>query len=158
MKRSTEPLLGGGKALKILIVDDDPGTLNALRVGLISYGFEVVAARSGGQALELIKKSLARDDPFDLLVTDFRMPRMDGLRLTDAARELVPDLPSLLITGYGTEDLRENSDRIGVTGYMDKPFTPDILAQKITEVLEQAWSNAKIAAQGQPGAKRNATA
>lgn len=141
MKRTSIPSIGGGRDIKILIVDDDPGTLNVLRVGLISYKFNVVAARSGKQALELVNESLDQDAPFCLLVTDFRMPQMNGLKLIQSARDLVPDLSALLITGYGSEDLKLNSDRIGITGYMEKPFTPKMLAQKITEILEQASEN-----------------
>lgn len=121
---------------KVLIVDDEPGTLNALRIGLMSYGFQVAAAGNGIYAIDLITKNLARNEPFHIMVTDFRMPGMDGMQLICAARLLLPGLPVLLITGYGSEGLMRDARRAGVSGYLDKPFTPDTLAQKVMEVLE----------------------
>lgn len=144
--------------MKVLIVDDDPGTLNALRIGLISRGFHVEAALSGIKALDIIKASLSDNEPFALLITDFRMPRMDGLKLIDSARKLFPELITILITGYGSEDLREDSDRIGVSGYLEKPFTPDMLVRKVDEVLQETWSDTRLAPQDPAQAKQSASA
>ncbi len=117
--------------MKILLVDDDPGTLNALRIGLHSYGFQIVAAGSGGGAMEIIRESVARNDPVRLLISDFRMPRMDGLQLIREAKALLPELSTVLITGYGNEGLREEAEWAGVSDYLEKPFTPDVLVRVI---------------------------
>ena len=117
--------------MKILLVDDDPGTLNALRIGLHSHGFHVLAAGSGGGAMEIIRESVARNDPVRLLISDFRMPRMDGLQLIREAKAVLPELSTVLITGYGNEGLREEAERAGVSDYLEKPFTPDVLIRVI---------------------------
>jgi len=117
--------------MKILLVDDDPGTLNALRIGLHSYGFHVLAAGSGGGAMEIIRESVARNDPVRLLISDLRMPRMDGLQLIREAKALLPELSTVLITGYGSEGLREEAEWAGVSDYLEKPFTPDVLIRVI---------------------------
>ncbi|MBN1102703.1 MAG: response regulator, partial [Deltaproteobacteria bacterium] len=67
--------------MRILIVDDDPGILNALRVGLTSVGHLNSTAGNGQEALDLLQSSNKIGEPIDLLVTDFRMPKMDGLEL-----------------------------------------------------------------------------
>ena len=117
--------------MKILLVDDDPGTLNALRIGLLSHGFHVLTAGSGGGAMEIIRESAARNDPVRLLISDFRMPRMDGLQLIREAKAVLPELSTVLITGYGSEGLREEAERAGVSDYLEKPFTPDVLVRVI---------------------------
>jgi DNA-binding NtrC family response regulator len=119
---------------KILIVDDDPGPLNAMKVGLVSYGFFVVPAQTGTEALAFIKKAVVRHDPFDLMITDFRMPGMNGLELIPAARRAAPFMPVILITGYGSEWLIRDAERAGIAGYLDKPFTPGALFRKIVEI------------------------
>lgn len=124
--------------MKILLVDDDPGTLNALKIGLHSYGFHVLAAPSGDAALTIIRESVARDDPVRLLISDFRMPPMDGLQLIREAKALLPELTTVLITGYGNEGLREDAEWAGVSDYLEKPFTPDVLIRMITSVLGDA--------------------
>ncbi len=121
--------------MTILLVDDDPGALHALQVGLASHGFRVLAASSGREALEIIRESLTRADPVGLLITDFRMPGMNGVQLIQAAKEQLPDLPTILITGYGSEGLREDAERLGVSVYLEKPFTPHILAQQVSGLL-----------------------
>jgi DNA-binding NtrC family response regulator len=121
---------------RILLVDDDPGVRNALKIGLISYGFDVMSAENGLHAIRRIEKLLAEARPADLLVTDFRMQEMDGLRLIQKAKGLQPSLITILITGYGNETLREECERFGVNTYMEKPFTPDTLGRKIHELLE----------------------
>jgi len=117
--------------MKILLVDDDPGTLNALKIALHSYGFHALAARSGPAALATVRESVADNDPVRLLITDFRMPRMDGLQLIREAKALLPGLSTVLITGYGNEGLREDAESAGVSDYLEKPFTPDALIRII---------------------------
>ena len=122
--------------MKILIVDDDPGTLNALKVGLISLGHETVVAEDGGQALKIIEMSKERAEPVKLMVTDLRMPGMNGLELIKSAKKVRPELPAILMTAYGNDDIRKEVMNMDRCSYLEKPFNPDNLLKSISEVKD----------------------
>ena len=86
---------------------------------------------------------MAQGTPFRLLITDFRMPEMNGLRLIGAARALMPQLGTILITGYGSEGLREEAEGKEVSVYLEKPFSPGTLARHASQVLEQRTGRAR---------------
>jgi PAS domain S-box-containing protein len=113
--------------LRILMVDDDALIAMSSVDMLEDLGHEVVEASSGRQALEI----LANQGQFDLLVTDFSMPGMNGAELSRKARELIPGLPILIATGYA--DLPEGTD-LEITR-LGKPYTQDQLASEISKVL-----------------------
>lgn len=126
----SEPVGAGApvqRNLRVLMVDDDALIAMSSVDMLEDLGHEVVEANSGNQALEMLKTQ----GPFDLLVTDFSMPGMNGAELSRRARELLPDLPILIATGYA--DLPEGTDlaiqRLG------KPYTQEQLAREISKVL-----------------------
>lgn len=107
---------------RILIVDDDPALLEALpenirnRIGDI----EVDTADSGRRALTLIAEV-----DYDAIVTDIKMPELDGLSLLEKARQLRPDTPTLLITGHGERDLAVRALRGGAYDFIEKPIDRD---------------------------------
>nr|WP_245303952.1 hybrid sensor histidine kinase/response regulator [Agrobacterium bohemicum] len=113
--------------LRILMVDDDALIAMSSVDMLEDLGHEVVEANSGRQALEI----LANEAPFDLLVTDFSMPGMNGAELSRKARELVPNLPILIATGYA--DLPDGME-LDITR-LGKPYSQDQLATEISKVL-----------------------
>ncbi|MES5098082.1 PAS domain-containing protein [Agrobacterium sp. BA1120] len=115
------------RRLKILMVDDDALIAMSSVDMLEDLGHDVVEASSGKQALDI----LASDPTFDLLVTDFSMPGMNGAELSRKARELLPALPILIATGYA--DLPEGTD-LEITR-LGKPYTQDQLASEIAKVL-----------------------
>lgn len=121
--------------MKLLLVDDDPGTLRALKLGLISMGYEISAVETGVEALDMLYKAGGKSGPVRLLVTDFRMPQMDGLELIRKAKQVEKDLKTILMTGYGTERLERQAESLGVSAYLEKPFTPGCLARTIQGVL-----------------------
>lgn len=117
--------------MKILVVDDDPGTLNAVKVGLLSKGYDALIAGSGEEALKIIKARQANAEPLDLLLTDMRMPKMNGLKLVREARKIMPDIKVIIMTAYGDENIQERTMELGRCGYMDKPFRPEMLIKMI---------------------------
>jgi len=117
--------------MRILVVDDDTGTLNALKAYLASAGHEAVVAKDGYQALSAIRASTDRAESIDLLVTDLKMPGIDGLELIRAAKNERPGLPIILMTAYGDESVRREVDGLGSCGYLDKPFSPEKLLKEI---------------------------
>ncbi|HET9627182.1 MAG TPA: sigma-54 dependent transcriptional regulator [Kofleriaceae bacterium] len=104
-------------APRILIVDDKLELADTLADGLADRGF---AARAIGDARAAL--GLVRAGEVDLLVSDLRMPELDGLALLDAARAAVPDLPVIVMTAYGAVDSAIESIRKGAFHYLTKPF------------------------------------
>jgi DNA-binding NtrC family response regulator len=106
----------------ILIVDDDPALLEALprTVHLRMEGIHVDTCDSVAAALERIE---ARD--YDAIVSDIKMPGMDGLALLAAIKERRPSTPTLLITGHGEDDLAHRAREEGAFDYIAKPIDRD---------------------------------
>ncbi len=109
---------------RILVVDDEASIRELLSKTLALAEYEVHVAPDGPSALERLRLA-----PYDLLITDLKMPGMDGLTLIREARRLKPDLPVIIITGYSTEASAIEAINLGVSGYLTKPFrVPRVLA------------------------------
>ncbi len=117
--------------MNILVVDDDAGTLNAVKVGLLSKGYDALIAGSGEEALKIIKARESSAEPLDLLLTDLRMPKMNGLKLIREARKIMPDIKAIIMTAYGDDKVKKKTRALGLCGYMDKPFRPETLIKMI---------------------------
>jgi CheY-like chemotaxis protein len=101
--------------LKILLVDDEVLVRSGTAMMLDELGHDVTEAASGKQALEILS-----DHPhFDLAITDYRMPDMDGMELISKARDLIPGLKAVLMTGYDADDPRFADLE---AGSLSKPF------------------------------------
>ena len=121
--------------MKILIVDDDPGTRNALKAGLTSFGYQVLAASDAPEALKIIESSISGVEPVEIMVTDLRMPGMDGLELIRSAKKMSSGLIAILMTAYGDEHIREEITNLGGCRYIDKPFVPGTFLKMIEETV-----------------------
>ena len=97
---------------------------------LAERGYQVVTARHGEEALRVALRGQV-----DLLVTDVRMPIMDGWELSRRLRERWPDLPVLYISGYDIE-LSQGAKRRGSGAFLRKPFDPDELLRQVTQLLD----------------------
>lgn len=86
----------------VLLVDDEPLVRMGTAALIEELGFAVVQASTGAQALQL----LAEHDAIEILITDFRMPDLDGMELIARAKDLQPDLRAVLMTGYAADDAR----------------------------------------------------
>jgi two-component system, NtrC family, response regulator AtoC len=115
---------------RILIVDDERNIRKVLQAHLHRDGFDVDTAENGAIALEKLK-----EDTFDLVVTDLRMPEMDGMELLAACRQGWPGLPVILITAHGTVDSAVEAIKAGAYDYVTKPFDRDELRQVIGTAL-----------------------
>ena len=102
---------------RVIVVDDEEGIRELLRKTLQLADYEVDVAEDGRAALERL-----RVRRYDLLITDLRMPGIDGLAVIREARRLRPDLPVIIITGYSTEATAIEAIDLGVQGYLTKPF------------------------------------
>jgi two-component system, NtrC family, response regulator AtoC len=107
----------------VLLVDDDPGTRKVARANLSLEGFEVIVASSGGEALERI----AAADPL-AMVSDLRMPDLDGIALMERVHAVRPSLPVVLVTAHATVETAVAAMRRGALHYLVKPIRYDELA------------------------------
>jgi len=120
--------------VKILVVDDDPGTRNALKAGLTSFGYQVLAAADAPEALKIIESSINSVEPVEIMVTDLKMPGMNGLELIRSAKKMRSGLAAILMTAYGDDHIREKVTNLGRCKYIDKPFGPERLQKMIKKV------------------------
>ncbi len=118
---------------RVLVVDDEQDILDLLSELLHRWGFEAETARNGREALEKFK-----DQHVDLVVTDLKMPEMDGLELLRQLREENPRVPVLMLTGYPTIDTAIQAIQEGAYDYLIKPINPDELRFRIQKALAQS--------------------
>jgi DNA-binding NtrC family response regulator len=115
--------------LPILVVDDEAEMLTTLLRTLSRRGFSVEGASNGAEALHLIKRK-----SFSLVITDFRMPQMSGIELLQNVKKLTPDIPVIMITGYGTVNNAVEAMQHGAADYLLKPFSSQTLQAAIKKV------------------------
>jgi two-component system response regulator MprA len=116
---------------KILIVEDDAITRRNLSVLLSEEGYDVDQAGDGVDALEIIAGR-----PFDLVLSDIVMPRMDGLKLLQRLQFIAPQIPVMIMTSYVSNSL--SSLPPGATEFIRKPFVLDDLLFKVQRALDKA--------------------
>ncbi|MFM2067535.1 MAG: hypothetical protein RLZZ584_2444 [Pseudomonadota bacterium] len=122
---------------KVLVVDDDPVVGKSFNRVLNAKGYAVITAHNAAQALEEIRKS-----EVDLVVTDIRMPGMDGLELAETVRARRPWTPVMIITGYGTAADEVRARAAGVTSFLHKPLSPDQIEGCTAEAIAAATTAA----------------
>lgn len=122
-------LTGGGTVL--LVEDEDAVRLFSARA-LRNKGYKVIEAKTGEGALELLDGG-----PYDLLVTDMVMPRVDGAQVIRAARKLLPDLPVICISGYTEESVLKEVESFDKLRFLSKPFSLKQLAGAVKEAIEK---------------------
>ena len=109
---------------RVLVVDDEAAIRDLLSKTLALAEYDVDLAPDGRTALERL-----RIIPYDLLITDLKMPGVDGLAVIREARRLKADIPVIIITGFSTEASAIEAVNLGVSGYLTKPFrVPRVLA------------------------------
>ena len=116
----------------LLIVDDEKPLREAVAERLSDHGFVVEQAGSGEDAIQRIT-----DFAFDVLITDLRLPGIDGRQVLDAALERYPDLVAIVITGYGTVKDAVDAIKQGAADFITKPFQFDALLHVLTSAMEQ---------------------
>jgi two-component system cell cycle response regulator CpdR len=120
---------------RILIADDEEPLRGFVSRALQLDGHDVEAACDGAEALELL---LADEDGFDLLLTDIRMPMMDGIALALAVAKARPDMPILLMTGYADQRERARDLDALIKNVLTKPFSLADLRGLVGRTLAQA--------------------
>lgn len=118
---------------KILVVDDEKHIRDSCIKLLQRKRYDAEGAASGVEALEKIGKVV-----YDLVLLDVRMPGMDGIEVLRRAKEIVPNILVLVLTGHGTIDTANEAMQLGAAGFIRKPIAIEDLAQSIDEALERS--------------------
>jgi len=117
---------------KILVVDDEINVRELLSHLLENEGYHVELASSAEEALEKIKRAV-----FDLIISDIRMPGMDGLELLEKIGTMNVDSAVILITGYGSIDSAVEAIKLGALDYIEKPFKIGQLKSLVSQILNE---------------------
>ncbi len=136
---------------QVLIVDDEPNLRKILAAQLSRDGYDVLLAEDGEQGLALL-----REHHIDLVVTDLKMPKVDGMTLLREALAEQPELPIVMITAHGTVDTAVEALKLGAFDYLTKPFDKDEVRQIVGKALktrELAGEEATTETKGAEGAR-----
>ncbi len=124
----------------VLIVDDDPVVRDSLGKWFISEGFGVETAPSARHALEAVQH-----DQYDAALLDIKMPGMDGMELQEKLREIDPDMPLIIMTGYASVETAVRALKRGAYDYITKPFDPDELVHLMRNAVEHRRAKREVA-------------
>ena len=116
---------------KILVVDDDPVVGKSFDRVLASKGYAVIIARNGEEAL-----SKLNSEHYDVVFTDIKMPGMSGLEVAERVKARQPWLPVVIVTGYGSDAYEARAAAAGVSGFLRKPLSPDMIAESMDKALQ----------------------
>ena len=125
---------------KVLVVDDEPAMVKILSGFLAQEKIPNVTAPNGEAALRVLHA-----EDVGVIVTDLKMPGMDGLQLLEHALNIDPSLQVILITAHGTSEIGQRAWEMGAAGYVRKPFDRDEILFEIRRALD------KVAAQSEVG-------
>ncbi len=118
----------------VLIVDDEEPIRKLLRARFEREGLNVLTASHAGEALEI----LLHTPDLALLVTDVKMPGKDGLALTAEAKEFLPDLKVIVMTGHGEKSTAISALRLGACDYLEKPFDMEEMTHSVNRAIKES--------------------
>lgn len=118
--------------LKALIIDDEPPTLYMFNLFLGAFGYEVITAENAVSGIALFKK----EKP-SIVITDIKMPGMDGLDTLKMLKSIDPDVQVIVMTGHGDQDLMKQAMELNAAAFLHKPID----RKALEEALEKAASN-----------------
>src|SRR5215218_9834831 len=118
-------------APRILVVDDEDSMREMLRIVLRRDGYDVRVAPDGRAALDILKR-----EPFDLLLSDIRMPDLSGVEVLRAAKDVNRDIVAFMMTAFASTDTAVEAMRLGAVDYFTKPFNLDELRLKVRQHLQ----------------------
>jgi two-component system chemotaxis response regulator CheY len=131
---------------RVLIIDDEAEIRRNLTVGLTQEGYTAVACPDGISAIHELNQARDKGVTYDYLVTDIFMPDIDGLKILKVIKIQYPDLPVLVITGFGDESLKMTALSEYNTGYLDKPFEIPDLVKALEDLSPGSTKEAAVAA------------
>jgi CheY-like chemotaxis protein len=142
---------------KVLVVDDDPAVRKSIDRVLSSKGYAVITAENGEEAMRKLN-----EEKYDLVYTDIRMPGISGLEVAEQVKARKPWTPVVIITGYGTDAAEARAKAAGVSSFVHKPLSPEMIEGSARDALAApapqvvAPPAAVEAPQAEPAATRSA--
>ena len=128
---------------KIMVIDDDPVVGKSFERVLASKGYAVINCHSGEEALAKLQ-----NEEYDAVFTDLKMPGMDGMEVAALVKERQPWMPVIIVTGFGSEIEETKAKNLGVSEFMHKPLSPDMIERSadsamnakkaVVEIVEEA--------------------
>jgi CheY-like chemotaxis protein len=118
---------------KVLVVDDDPVVCKSFDRILSGKGYAVITAENGEEALRKLN-----EEKYDVVYTDIRMPGMNGLEVAEQLKAKQPWTPVVIITGYGTEAAEARAKAAGVSSFLHKPLSPEMIEDSARDALAPA--------------------
>jgi len=115
---------------KVLVVDDDPAVRKSIDRVLTGKGYAVITAENGEEALRKLN-----EEKYDLIYTDIRMPGMSGLEVAEQVKARKPWTPVVIITGYGTDAAQARAKAAGVSSFVHKPLSPEMIEDSARDAL-----------------------
>ena len=117
---------------RILICDDEEGVRESLKL-ILEERFDLQTAENGEEAVQHVASA-----PFDVMLLDIKMPRMDGMETLKRVRQLAPSMPVLILTAYHSVDIAKEAVRLGAHDYLSKPFDKAELLGAIEQLLRKS--------------------
>jgi len=124
--------------MRILVVDDEDIVLESCQAVFELEGFEALLVPSADKALGAMK-----NNDFDLLLVDVKMPKKDGMYLMQEVKKQRPDIPIIVMSGYYTTETIQEAIRMGAATFIAKPFEPDELVKIVRQVIEKEERHGK---------------
>ena len=124
--------------VRILIIEDDEEMRALLKDSLLEDGIEFDSAGNGSEAIRKLV-----EDPFDLVITDIRMPGLTGLDILPGIKKLQPETCIIVITAFGSEEVRRKCFDRGATAYLEKPINMNRLKTLIQKVVSTKEKGAR---------------
>ncbi len=118
--------------IRVLVVDDEPGMRDLLSYELGSQGYQVVTANDGMEAI-----SVVRSQPIDLVISDIKMPRMDGVTALEEIKKINPNIEVIMATGYGTIETAVSAMKKGAYDFIQKPYNVNEIGALLEKALEK---------------------
>ena len=138
---------------KVLIVDDDPVVAKSFDRVLGERGYVVITARDGEEALTKMK-----NEEYDVVFTDIKMPGMSGLEVAERVKARRPWTPVVIVTGYGSPANKARAEAAGVSGFLDKPLSPEMIEQSALKAVLEGEAAAAKRARAEPALTQPAPA
>jgi CheY-like chemotaxis protein len=118
---------------KVLVVDDDPVVGMSFNRVLSGKGYVVITAENGYEGLAKLQS-----EQFDAVFTDLRMPGLDGLDVAERIRARQPWTPVVIVTGYGSKPSEDRARAVGVSAFLHKPLSPEMIEESTAALFEAA--------------------